>query len=349
MAPEQAAADPNTDHRADIYAFGAMAYELLVGHPPFQAGTPARLLAAHMSETPRDPRTLRSDTPVALAELILGCLAKDPEDRPQQANDLLRVLETVTTSGTAPAAPAILAGHRRREGLRWMRLRTEALERTTPSAVNRLGFALDTASGAAYAGDAALARSAAARGLARYPVESMPAGDRPWERLSYFAATAADPALARQALAGFERDLAALEYDAAGVRAVYSAHVALAEGKWEEAVGLLHQADARTSLDRRYAMVQVARAYDLAGWSDSAIVYYEKFLGSRDPLPTDDAHWRARAHRWLGALYEARGNSRQAIEQYGRFLGLWKNADPSLQPQVEEVRGLVGRLRAKAG
>ena len=56
MSPEQAAADPNTDHRADIYAFGVMAYELLAGRPPFQGNTPARLLAAHLGEAPRDVR-----------------------------------------------------------------------------------------------------------------------------------------------------------------------------------------------------------------------------------------------------------------------------------------------------
>ena len=96
-------------------------------------------------------------------------------------------------------------------------------------------------------------------------------------------------------------------------------------------------------------MVQLGRAYDLAGQSDSAVVYYEKFLRSNDPFPNDDARWRARVHRWLGTLYEAKGNSRGAIEQYGRFLELWEDADPSLQPQVEEVRGQLGRLRAAAG
>ena len=238
---------------------------------------------------------------------------------------------------------------RRREGQHWIALGREALQRAAPSAGNRLMFAVDTALDAALAGDAALARAVVARGLARYPVESMPAGDRPWENLSYLAAVAADPALARRALTGYDRDLAAMENDSAGGRAGYSAHVALADGKWEEAVGLLQQADARLALDRRYVLVQVGRSYDLAGRSDSAIVYYEKFLGSREPVPTDDARWRARTHRWLGTLYEAKGNTRGAIEQYGRFLELWKDADPSLQPQVEEVRGQLGRLRAKVG
>ena len=63
MAPEQAAADPNADHRVDLYAFGVMAYELIAGQPPFQGSTPARLLAAHMTESPRDLRSIRGDVP----------------------------------------------------------------------------------------------------------------------------------------------------------------------------------------------------------------------------------------------------------------------------------------------
>src|SRR5829696_7153517 len=107
MAPEQAAADPNADHRVDLYAFGVMAYELIAGRPPFQGSTPARLLAAHMSETPRDIRSIRPEVPAPLAELIMTCLAKDPDGRPQQARELVRVLETVTTSGNADAIPAV--------------------------------------------------------------------------------------------------------------------------------------------------------------------------------------------------------------------------------------------------
>jgi tetratricopeptide (TPR) repeat protein len=109
MAPEQAAGDPNIDHRSDIYAFGCMAYELLAGRPPFQGTSPAKLLGAHLGETPRDVRELRADAPPALADLVMRCLAKDPDARPSQASDLVRVLDTVTSSGSATAAPAILA------------------------------------------------------------------------------------------------------------------------------------------------------------------------------------------------------------------------------------------------
>ncbi|MFI5245233.1 MAG: serine/threonine-protein kinase, partial [Gemmatimonadales bacterium] len=78
MAPEQAAGDPSTDHRADLYSFGAMAYELLAGHPPFHGLTPARLLAAQMGETPKDIRTIRGDCPESLADLVMRCLEKEP-------------------------------------------------------------------------------------------------------------------------------------------------------------------------------------------------------------------------------------------------------------------------------
>ena len=116
MAPEQAAGDPNTDHRADIYAFGIMAWELLAGRPPFQAGSPARLLAAHLVETPPDVREARADAPAALADLIAACLQKDPDARPQDSADLVRALELVTSSGSASQVPAVLTGRRVRLG-----------------------------------------------------------------------------------------------------------------------------------------------------------------------------------------------------------------------------------------
>ncbi|HKV50320.1 MAG TPA: serine/threonine-protein kinase [Gemmatimonadaceae bacterium] len=114
MAPEQAAGDPNTDRRADFYAFGCMAYELLTGRPPFEAKTPQRLLAAHMSETPKPVTELRPDTPPELARLIAQCLEKEPDARPQSADALLATLDTMSTgdSSRQPALPGILIGGR---------------------------------------------------------------------------------------------------------------------------------------------------------------------------------------------------------------------------------------------
>jgi len=113
MAPEQAAADPDTDARADLYSFGCMAYELLAGRPPFAGMPPQKLLAAHMGDRPQSIAQLRPDTPPLLADLVMQCLEKDPAKRPQSADDVVRVLElATTTSGSAAAASAVLLGGR---------------------------------------------------------------------------------------------------------------------------------------------------------------------------------------------------------------------------------------------
>jgi len=113
MAPEQAAGDPATDHRADIYAFGCVAYELLAGRPPFAGLPPHKLLVAHMSEMPAAVNTLRPDCPPALSSLVMQCLAKDPASRPASATELLRQLEAVASPSAPQAAmPGILIGGR---------------------------------------------------------------------------------------------------------------------------------------------------------------------------------------------------------------------------------------------
>ncbi|HUQ83269.1 MAG TPA: serine/threonine-protein kinase [Gemmatimonadaceae bacterium] len=106
MAPEQVAADPNADHRIDIYSFGAMAYELLTGKTPFSDRPPHAVLSAHLTEQPAPLETITPQIPAALSALVMKCLAKNPADRPQTADDLVRALERVDLSGDwrAPAA-----------------------------------------------------------------------------------------------------------------------------------------------------------------------------------------------------------------------------------------------------
>ena len=104
MAPEQAAADPGTDHRADLYAFGCMAYELFTGQPPFADVAPHRRLAAQIASVPPPIAGFRPDVPRQLDALVMRCLAKDPAARPQRAEELSEVLESIVARRSAQLA-----------------------------------------------------------------------------------------------------------------------------------------------------------------------------------------------------------------------------------------------------
>jgi len=106
MAPEQASADPLVDHRADIYALGAMAYEMLSGQPPFTGANPQAVLAAHVMKAPEAVSAARPAVPPALNALVMRCLEKRPSDRWQSAEELGTQLDLLLTpsGGTAPTA-----------------------------------------------------------------------------------------------------------------------------------------------------------------------------------------------------------------------------------------------------
>ncbi|MBL0170369.1 MAG: protein kinase [Gemmatimonadaceae bacterium] len=107
MAPEQAAGDPRTDHRADVYAWGVIAYELLVGAHPFAEATSVHaMIAAHMAQAPALLSTRRTDVSAALSDVVTRSLAKDAAQRPQAAGELLEALDGVSTPGATTAAPA---------------------------------------------------------------------------------------------------------------------------------------------------------------------------------------------------------------------------------------------------
>jgi hypothetical protein len=104
MSPEQAAAEPNIDHRSDIYSFGILAYELLAGASPFAGRPVAVQLKAQVTEDPESLARRRPSVPAALAELIARCLQKRPADRPQTADEIVRALDTVVSLPTQPTS-----------------------------------------------------------------------------------------------------------------------------------------------------------------------------------------------------------------------------------------------------
>ena len=102
MAPEQVTGDPFVDRRADVYAWGVVAYELLARVHPFAHHTTAqRLLAAHLSETPAPLASHAEHLSPAIAALVMRCLEKEPARRPQTAREILDALAAaLTPAGT---------------------------------------------------------------------------------------------------------------------------------------------------------------------------------------------------------------------------------------------------------
>lgn len=95
MAPEQLRREP-FDHRADLFAYGATAYELLTGEKPFAGDTPSEILRSQVDRTAfKTPRDLNSEIPAGLEKVIMTCLEKDPEKRYPIASVLVHDLETI--------------------------------------------------------------------------------------------------------------------------------------------------------------------------------------------------------------------------------------------------------------
>jgi eukaryotic-like serine/threonine-protein kinase len=116
MPPEQASG-ALVDHRADVYALGCTAYELLTGRPPFHGRPTNQLILAHLTEEPAPIGAARGELPRELAETVMRCLAKEPAARPSAA-EIARTLDggltpsTVTTQH-APTTRAMAHGRAR--------------------------------------------------------------------------------------------------------------------------------------------------------------------------------------------------------------------------------------------
>ncbi|MGB8959302.1 MAG: serine/threonine-protein kinase [Candidatus Aminicenantales bacterium] len=94
MAPEQADGR-DIDHRVDIYALGAILFEMVTGRVPFEGTTPLSIVLKHKSEPPADPQTINSQISAGLSRIILKCLAKSRDARYQSATEVLEGLTAV--------------------------------------------------------------------------------------------------------------------------------------------------------------------------------------------------------------------------------------------------------------
>jgi eukaryotic-like serine/threonine-protein kinase len=103
MSPEQAMGDVQADQRSDIYGIGGVAFYMLTGRPPFEAGATLKVLLAHLNEAPVAPSSVRKkshgqDVSFELDAIILKCLAKSPDERYQTARELHDALNSLPES-----------------------------------------------------------------------------------------------------------------------------------------------------------------------------------------------------------------------------------------------------------
>jgi tetratricopeptide (TPR) repeat protein len=180
--------------------------------------------------------------------------------------------------------------------------------------------------------------------LRRTPLGGMEPVDRPYAQLAYAYAEAGQPERARQLLREYEAAVPEGQRRANGFRHIAAAAVAKAEGRFREAVSL-YRAGHDESQCGTCALFELGQALERAGEADSALAAYERAVNTPHLYRMYDEHGTlAPTYKRLGELYEERADRERALDYYARFVDLWKDADPELQPVVNEVRGRMARL-----
>ena len=113
LSPEQVTGEP-LDHRVDIYALGVMAYELLAGHVPFEAPTPTAAMMKRLAGPPDSVAVVRTEVPSHVADAITACLAADPAQRLQSAEEVIQAFggDRITTGGRSTMARPVVQQQR---------------------------------------------------------------------------------------------------------------------------------------------------------------------------------------------------------------------------------------------
>lgn len=109
MAPEQVEGRADVDGRADVYAFGALLFELFTGERAWPGDSPFAVASARLLAPPPDPRHRKHRLPDAHAELVMRCLARRPEDRPASFEQIVALLDALVH---APPSPTLLTASR---------------------------------------------------------------------------------------------------------------------------------------------------------------------------------------------------------------------------------------------
>jgi tetratricopeptide (TPR) repeat protein len=189
--------------------------------------------------------------------------------------------------------------------------------------------------------------------IAANPPAALPERDRPLPEIAAAYAVAGRPDRARAFLGQFAqlKDTAYVRSRAGDVHWAQG-EIALAEKRPRDAVVEFRRSDRLPDgyprfSDNAWVHGAVARAFDLANEPDSAITEFEAYLNaSFGNRLDDDLLFLAGSHKRLGELYDAKGDRAKATAHLTKFVELWKNADPELQPSVQDARKRLARLAA---
>jgi eukaryotic-like serine/threonine-protein kinase len=179
------------------------------------------------------------------------------------------------------------------------------------------------------------------------PLQKLSPIARPYSELANVFVIAGKPDRAKEMLAGFNESRKTQSRWSDDVERQFMAgEIAFAEGNYPEAVQQLRLGD---KIGCPVCMLPaIGRAYDLGGNADSAIAVFSRFADQRYAGyaydPSVPATYGAGVIKRLGELYEAKGDRQKAATYYAKFIELWQNADPELQPKVAEVRKRLARL-----
>jgi len=186
-----------------------------------------------------------------------------------------------------------------------------------------------------------------ASALARHPLASIPAYDRPYTALAQVYARAGRADEAQQLMTDYTRLVPEGVRKANSGRHIAMAEIARAEHRYADAL-----AEYRAGHDEsgcgECTFFEQASVFDQMHQQDSALIYYDRYLTTPDAFRLWDDGWDlGPAYKRAGELHEARGDRAQALDDYNKFVDLWKNADAELQPIVRDVRGRIARLAAE--
>lgn len=127
--------------------------------------------------------------------------------------------------------------------------------------------------------------------------------------------------------------------------------IALTERRAPDAIKLISRTIGTEVICEVCGLGGLARAYDAAGQKDSVLAVYTRLLDSRSTNGRmfEDAFERAQGLKRSGELLEERGDTKGALARYRQFVELWKDADPELQPVVQDVRERIAKLEGRRG